>query len=480
MAANDAQKQSLLDQITAAATAAPQPAPDALVSKLPPLSTTPTGPDQPAITPLADQTADSTGSVANLEDQASRSTQTAPVAVKTAEGKPGFLTKLKNFAGGAFGLEDPESNPAAAAGAKVMGLASRVGTGLAEAAGTPEQKQIAEENAQTPLKLAQLQNEQQYRNALIGTKNAANDINQQKADQQKVAADARMRLKGYVPDEQQPGAYKSMNEDQILADPILSQNTQLARAAAASKNAGAALADARREAMLTHDESLWLKAKQIENQYKLAQAHLKIQLHNLDRQDFQDLQNFGGDVNGRTLTPENAIPGTPLDENGQPVATKNRTAVLPTTQVRNIGAQATAARAGMDKTISELQDPTFASKLGIVKGRWNEFAQGKIGVNDPDMSGLQTDLIMTSTAIALAHARGRLPENLREEFDRMINAPEQTPENIISTLEHIKPYMKNLEDRAAIKTKSTGNTPSGGTKLTPAEYLAQKNKKASQ
>jgi hypothetical protein len=50
--------------------------------------------------------------------------------------------------------------------------------------------------------------------------------------------------------------------------------------------------------------------------------------------------------------------------------------------------------------------------------------------------------MMQGTAVALAHARGRLPENLRQEFDNMINAPQQSPENIKAVLSHIQPWLE--------------------------------------
>jgi Zn ribbon nucleic-acid-binding protein len=53
---------------------------------------------------------------------------------------------------------------------------------------------------------------------------------------------------------------------------------------------------------------------------------------------------------------------------------------------------------------------------------------------------------MMSSAVALMHARGRLPENLREEFDRTINAPKQSAQNLVSTLQHINRWVNdNIE-----------------------------------
>ena len=67
--------------------------------------------------------------------------------------------------------------------------------------------------------------------------------------------------------------------------------------------------------------------------------------------------------------------------------------------------------------------------------------QGKVGAPNPQIAGLRADLTFLSSAVALAHAVGRLPENLRQEFDQMINAPQQSPENLVSILNHVGKWM---------------------------------------
>lgn len=130
----------------------------------------------------------------------------------------------------------------------------------------------------------------------------------------------------------------------------------------------------------------------------------------------------------------------------------------PTAQMRNVGAQAQVAADGIPSVINEISD--MKAELGPVAGRWNDFMQGKIGLDNPKFAGLRADMLMMSSAVALAHARGRLPENLREEFDRMINAPQQSPDNIIAVLTHIQPWMQRMGDM--------GKAPGAGGKETPA------------
>ena len=103
-----------------------------------------------------------------------------------------------------------------------------------------------------------------------------------------------------------------------------------------------------------------------------------------------------------------------------------------------------------------------ASQMGPVSGRWNEFMQGKVGAPNQAMSELRSDLLMMSSAVALAHAQGRLPENLREEFDRAINAPKQTPANLKGTIQTMLPWLQKVQEQghsAAATNGSTGQTP---------------------
>lgn len=151
-----------------------------------------------------------------------------------------------------------------------------------------------------------------------------------------------------------------------------------------------------------------------------------------------------------------AKPGEVLPQGTQNVAgfaTQGR----PTTQERNISAQAAIAAEGIPQVIHEIDQ--LGDKLGPVQGRWNDFVQGKLGMDDPKFAGLRADLLMVSSAVALAHARGRLPENLREEFDHMINSPKQTPENIKAVLNHILPWMQRMQQIG--NQTGTGGAPAG-------------------
>jgi hypothetical protein len=135
----------------------------------------------------------------------------------------------------------------------------------------------------------------------------------------------------------------------------------------------------------------------------------------------------------------------------------------PTAQVRNVEAQAQVAVDGIPTVVAEIDK--LKDQLGPVSGRRNQFMQCGVGMENPALAGLRADLLMVSSAVALAHARGRLPENLREEFDRAINAPKQDPENLKAVLNHILPWMQHMtnmtEPNSQPQTASSASATSG-------------------
>jgi len=197
-----------------------------------------------------------------------------------SQDNPNFLTKLGRIAGGAFGVESPGSSPQAKAGSIAMHILSGLGTAGAEAIGTPAQKQIAQENAQIPLKMQQMQNEAGYRNAMVGNATNANATKQQNADTNTLKANDTMRLKGYVPDEQHPGTFRSMNSDEILRDPQLNQNQELREAALNEKKSAADLNEAKTNVAKNQNSqfsaSLLQKHEQALAGLAMAKAHLEL------------------------------------------------------------------------------------------------------------------------------------------------------------------------------------------------------------
>lgn len=167
---------------------------------------------------------------------------------------------------------------------------------------------------------------------------------------------------------------------------------------------------------------------------------------------------------------EAARPGMTLPAGTQNIggfSTMNR----PTAQERNVSAQAAIAAQGIPEVVHKID--SLGDQLGPVMGRWNEFMQGKVGMENPEFASLRADLLMASSAVALAHARGRLPENLRQEFDNAINAPKQSPENLKAVLNTILPWMQRMEQIGAVGDNKQSETAQPSGRLSVAEWKAQ-------
>jgi hypothetical protein len=141
---------------------------------------------------------------------------------------------------------------------------------------------------------------------------------------------------------------------------------------------------------------------------------------------------------------ETVRPGQTVSAGAQTAAGLNAVNT-PTTQQRTAAGRAQTVVAMAPEVLSRID--ALAPKLGPLEGRWNEFMQGKVGSDDPDFAALRSDLLMMSSAVALAQAQGRLPENLREEFDRAINAPKQTPENLKATINTMIPWLQKMQEQ---------------------------------
>ena len=148
---------------------------------------------------------------------------------------------------------------------------------------------------------------------------------------------------------------------------------------------------------------------------------------------------------------------------GQTVAPGAQTAAgvnavnTPTMQQRTASGRAATVVAMAPEVLSRID--AVAPKLGPIAGRWNDFMQGKVGSGDPDFAALRSDLLMMSSAVALAHAQGRLPENLREEFDHAINAPKQTPENLKATINTMIPWLQKMQQQGRPDQQGGTNAP---------------------
>lgn len=290
MANSTDQKRSMLDAITAQAQADQAQQPDAGApvdtSQLPVTSRVPMDSldGAPSATPsvpdaLKAAVASPVDAGTNdLENQASLSLP-ANVAARKADGtddaqpKQSFLSKLGKFAGGLSGLTSPDSDPTAAKGAAVSNLLGRAGNAVAVAAGTPEQKQIAEEERKTeaelPLRMASMQMMNQYRQGQLG-------LGQDKIDAIKQYHDQQARMKGYKTDPN-TGALTPMSIDERLADTSLQLNDDQKKALIMGKQAQSALAQAHSDALSNpNNPTFQQKERQITDTYKAAMARIAV------------------------------------------------------------------------------------------------------------------------------------------------------------------------------------------------------------
>jgi hypothetical protein len=175
-----------------------------------------------------------------------------------------------------------------------------------------------------------------------------------------------------------------------------------------------------------------------------------ILVHGETGEDIRDMgptrQPGGGQDHGALVVFPNgqitrATPGMVLPAGTQTVSGWAE-AGRPTTQLRQAGARAAIVHSRVPAVLAALDNA--ADQLGPAAGRWNEFMTFKVGAPNSQMADLRGQLLALSSAIALAHAYGRLPENLREEFDAALNSPKLDAENLKATIKAIDPWMEDM------------------------------------
>jgi hypothetical protein len=110
-----------------------------------------------------------------------------------------------------------------------------------------------------------------------------------------------------------------------------------------------------------------------------------------------------------------------------------------TNTMKTMKQQAQATLPALDKALDETEK--VAAKLGPVEGRWSDFWQGKVGLADPEYAHYKDEIALISTAVTLAHARGRMSNELFEHFQKMFDAGRQAPENMIQALTVAKEWL---------------------------------------
>ncbi len=145
-----------------------------------------------------------------------------------------------------------------------------------------------------------------------------------------------------------------------------------------------------------------------------------------------------------------------------------------TTMMKTQKQQAQATLPAIDKALDETEK--IAGQLGPTQGRWNEFWQGQVGASDPAYAHYKDEIGMISTAVTLAHARGRMSNELFEHFQNMFDAGKQSPENMIQALNVAKEWLGTYANMGESGSPvSGGSAPPPGAKVIPlAEFLKGK------
>lgn len=172
--------------------------------------------------------------------------------------------------------------------------------------------------------------------------------------------------------------------------------------------------------------------------YRIAQEHLRIAQGDFDMKRKKYAFDYNPQAPG-ILTPQE-LSTAPTDQAGNPVGLHSplkpgQTTISAAQRASNVVHQ-------LPRLTQEIQEMQAA--LGPGTGRWNQFWQGDIGVADPKFAHLADDMEYLSSAVALAHAYGRLPNNISEKFDTMYHAGKQDPANMLAAMQVAGEWMPKI------------------------------------
>jgi hypothetical protein len=184
--------------------------------------------------------------------------------------------------------------------------------------------------------------------------------------------------------------------------------------------------------------------------YKIAQEHLKIA-----QGDYAlKLKEFGFNYEPSTLSPEEQAT-MPTDQAGQLVGLHSP--LKP-------GGQTVMAAQRASNVVAELprirQEVTqLANEIGPGAGRWNDLWSGKGGFTNPQYTRVHADQDFLSSAVALAHAYGRMPQPIIAKFDKLYADSSQSAENFLAALDIAQEWMPVIA-RGGQTAGEKGMTPS--------------------
>lgn len=132
---------------------------------------------------------------------------------------------------------------------------------------------------------------------------------------------------------------------------------------------------------------------------------------------------------------------------------------VPTSQQRNAAGRAQLVLQSIPDVLKDLDENK--EQLGPGMGRFNDIYSGKVGAPNPQFAGLMSDLKLMGTAVALAHAQGRMSNELLNEFNSMIASPQQSPENIKAVLGKVQNFMERSAQQGKFTPQSAATEGAG-------------------
>lgn len=485
---------NLLDQLTAAATG-PQPQPSALGFNDPTADANAAGANLPPVFPVA-PVAPSAGdqSTSDLENRAASPEEMANrVAATQAQSQPGFLERLKNMAAGATGFESPNSSPDAAHGAHIMNLIGAVGNALALAKGTPEQKELAEKSEEQqrelPLRMTQLQNEQAYRDALLGNSAAKTALQYGPQGTSRITANASQERAGAASDVANARVRQidAALAGQVYVDPAIATAVhrpdlagQTISPVAYTQQVANPLKTYGYKTQDFGDEGVWTVSPVTGQKVaRLGDSPSSERANALLERGYQPVNDAAGNTVG-WINPATRHFVTPNEIQGVAGA-PSPTAVLGTNVVPPKPTSSMLTQGQMAQTVSD-QVPTLtneitqlASKVGPGAGRWNDFWVNKGGINDPDFARVNQDLQFFATAMAKVHFGASAPQSIADGLMKdfsLAQSPQDLQARIASADSWMNGYAAFAGGRATHKAPGSPASPSSSNAEPPKQSFA--------
>jgi hypothetical protein len=192
--------------------------------------------------------------------------------------------------------------------------------------------------------------------------------------------------------------------------------------------------------------------------YRIAQEHLRIAQGNYAL----SLKKYGFDYDPSTLSPDEQAT-LPTDQAGNPVGLHSP--LKPSGQTVNAAQRASNVVSQIPRLTQEIQD--LQSQLGPGVGRWNRFWQGDVGVADPKFAHLADDMEFMASAVALAHAYGRLPTSISDKFDKMFQAGKQDPANMLAAMQVAGEWLPKIAQGGQTAGEKAGGAGGAGAPKAP-------------